>query len=151
MPILTLKISKNMFDGELLGSWNVDIDGGTFRRLKVKSKVDGDNETETETESYLYLYNGELKFIVQLTDNSQESSASDSENAESDLTGLIDTGNTLIKINAFKSTDIDDKNFELPTDYKEVTQDEFTEKLYGNFDFSNIIGDLDEESDESAS
>lgn len=99
----------------------------------------------------MYLYNGEPKYIVTLSgkDESYASESDSEEDVEGDLSGLMDIGNTLMTINAFKSTDVDDSYFELPADYSEVSLEEFSNKMFGSLDWDGMLGSAETESDES--
>lgn len=147
---------NQIFAGEIEGVWDVEIDGGTFRRYKIKSKTDSDDDMSVESEQYVYLYNGELKYIVYLSDSEDEGSAESTADSKSDSDEDIsfDIGNTIVKIKDFKATDIDDKYFSIPDDYKEVTTEEYSEKIYSDLDLNDMFGDqtvgeLDDESADS--
>lgn len=124
------------FDGELMGAWDVEIDGGTFRKLQIKLT---DNSINC-----LYLYDGELKYIV----GYEEEAAAESADAESDeLTDDEFENDTfaIMNITAYQTKDIDDSYFQLPDDYTEVTYDEYYEMMYGDLGWDEDLEDTEVE------
>ena len=108
------------WDGELLGAWDVEIDGATFRKLMIK--------LEDTSTNCLYIYEGELRYVVGFMD--------DEESVEGDeATEDTEEAFAVMKVTAYRTTDIDESHFQLPEDYKEVTSDEYYELMYGDLDF----------------
>ena len=127
------------WDGELLGAWDVEIDGGTFRRLKVKASDGSTN--------FMYLYDDELKYVIGFMD---EDEVIESEE-QTDVTDEETEESAVMLVTAYRTTDIDESYFQLPADYKEVTSDEYYELMYGDLgmDFEDeTLDDTDIEVDD---
>lgn len=127
------------WDGELLGAWDVEIDGGTFRRLKVKASDGSTN--------FMYLYDDELKYVIGFMD---EDEVIESEE-QTDVTDEETEESAVMLVTAYRTTDIDESYFQLPADYKEVTADEYYELMYGDLgmDFEDeTLDDTDIEVDD---
>lgn len=109
---------SDMLNSESTGAANVKINGEEFYRIGVK-------EEDTDYTTYIYFYDNELKYMAYYS--SGEESSDISSNA----------GGALIKINAL-GNDIEEyreKYMVIPEDYKEVTEDEYSEMMMNSMSF----------------